>query len=255
MADKARVTSTTTSGICQLVLDNPGRKNALSYALLDDLNKKLTSAREDPARAVILSGAGDAFSAGADFSDLTGTIDDLAIDNAIEQVVQQIRSFPAPVFAAVDGPCMGGAIDIALACDLLVASKQAVFEMPAARLGLLYNPSAIRRWSARLSPLTLRRMLLLSERFTAADAFQAGVVSHLVEDGSALEYSKALAERAAQCTRDAIAGYKSVLVAIDNGETDLAEWEKLRRETLESPERSERVARAKEPSKNRRSLD
>ena len=250
MADKAQVSSTTTDGICELVLDNPGRKNALSYALLDDLTKKLAAARDEAARAVILTGAGDAFSAGADFSDLTGTIDDLAIDDAIEQVVQQIRSFPAPVIAAIEGPCMGGAIDIALACDLLVASDQAVFEMPAARLGLLYNPSAIRRWSARLSGLTLRRMLLLSERFSAADALQAGIASHLVEGGSALEYSKELAERAAQCTRDAIAGYKGVLVAIESGETDLTHWEKVRKETLESPERSERVARAKESTKN-----
>ncbi len=250
MASSAQVYSTTTDDICELVLDNPGRKNALSYALLDDLTKKLAAAGEDAVRAVILSGAGDAFSAGADFADLTGTIDDLAIDDAIEQVVQQIRSFPAPVIAAIDGPCMGGAIDIALACDLLVASDNAVFEMPAARLGLLYNPSAIRRWSARLSSLTLRRMLLLSERFSAADALQAGIVSHLVEAGTALEYAKALATRSAQCTRDAIAGYKGVLVAIENGETDLTRWEKLRKETLESPERSERVARAKESTKN-----
>ncbi len=250
MASNAKVSSTTTEDICELVLDNPGRKNALSYELLDDLSKKLAVAEEDAVRAVILTGAGDAFSAGADFADLTGTIDDLAIDDAIEKVVQQIRAFPAPVFAAVDGPCMGGAIDIALSCDLLVGSKQAVFEMPAARLGLLYNPGAIRRWSARLSSLTLRRMLLLSERFSAAEALEAGIVSHLVEDGSALEYSKELAARSAECTPEAIAGYKGVLVAIEDGETDLDVWEKVRRRTLESPERAERVARAKESTKN-----
>ncbi len=250
MASNAQVSSTTTDDICELVLDNPGRKNALSYALLDDLNKSLVSAREDEVRAVIITGAGDAFSAGADFGDLTFTIDDLAIDDAIEQVVQQIRSFPAPVIAAVDGPCMGGAIDIALACDLLVASGQAKFEMPAARLGLLYNPDAIRRWSARLNSLTLRRMLLLSERFSGPEAYQAGIVSHLVEEGSALEFSRQLAERSTECTRDAIAGYKGVLVAIENGATDLAEWEKVRKDSLESPERAERVARAKESTGN-----
>jgi len=250
MADRAQVTSTTSNGICELVLDSPGRKNALSYALLDDLHKKIAAAREDNARAVIITGAGDAFSAGADFGDLTGTIDDLAIDDAIEQVVEQIRSFPAPVFAAVDGPCMGGAIDIALSCDLLVASEQAVFEMPAARLGLLYNPKSIKRWSVRLNPLTLRRMLLLSERFSAAEALQAGVVSHLVEDGSALEYSRELAARSAACTPEAIAGYKGVMVAIEDGETNLDVWEKVRRQTLESAERAERVASAKKTTNN-----
>ena len=250
MADITQVTSTTANGICELVLDSPGRKNALSYALLDDLNKKLATARQDNARAVIITGAGDAFSAGADFGDLTGTIDDLAIDDAIEQALEQIRSFPAPVFAAVDGPCMGGAIDIALSCDLLVASKRAVFEMPAARLGLLYNPKSIRRWSARLSAMTLRRMLLLSERFDATEAYQAGVASHLVEDGTALEHARDLAARSAECTPDAIAGYKGVLVAIEDGETNLDHWEKVRRKTLESAERAERVADAKKSTNN-----
>jgi enoyl-CoA hydratase/carnithine racemase len=250
MADGAQVTSKTTNGICELVLDNPGRKNALSFALLDDLGRKLDSAAADEARAVIISGAGDTFSAGADFNELTGTIDDLAIDDAIEKIVVRIREFPAPVFAAVEGACMGGAIDIALACDLLVASESSMFEMPAGRLGLLYNPAAIRRWRSRLSGLTLRRMLLLSERFAAEEARQAGIVSHLVEDGSALQKARELAKRVLQCTPDAIKGYKGVLTAIENAETDLGNWEKLRRKTLESPERAERVARAKNSSKD-----
>jgi len=234
-------------GICELVLDNPGRKNALSYALLDDLNKGLASAREDEARAVILAGAGDVFSAGADFEDLTGTIDDIAIDDAIEQVVTQIREMPAPVFAAVEGPCMGGAVDIALACDFLVASEESFFEVPAARLSLLYSPDAIRRWNARLSGLTLRRLLLLGERFTAAEAAQAGVVSHLVAQGAALNESRKLAKCAIDGSRDAVAATKSLLAALEDGATDLARWEKVRREILDSPERRESVAGAKDP--------
>jgi enoyl-CoA hydratase/carnithine racemase len=233
-------------GICELVLDNPGRKNALSYALLEGLNKGLASAGKNRARAVILSGAGDVFSAGADFADLTGTIEDLAIDEAIEQVVMRIRELPAPVFAAVEGPCMGGAVDIALACDFLVASEESFFEVPAARLSLLYSPDAVARWHARLSGLTLRRMLLLGERFTATEAQQAGVVSHLVAKGAALDESRRLANRAIDGSRDAVAATKSLLVALEEGESDLARWEKARREILDSPQRRESVARAKE---------
>lgn len=248
MADNARVLSTTKESILELVLDNPGRKNALSLSLLDDFNEKLVAARDDEARAVILTGSGDAFSAGADFADLTGTIDDLAIDDAIEQVVIQIREMPAPVFAAVEGPCMGGAVDIALACDFLVASEEAIFEVPAARLGLLYNPEAVKRWHARVSGQTLRRILLLGERLTAADAAHAGIVSHLVPAGSALQASRELADRAAQGTRDAVAGTKGLLIALENGESGLARWEEVRREILDSPERRELVSKAKESS-------
>jgi enoyl-CoA hydratase/carnithine racemase len=242
--------TTTKEGICEVVLDNPGRKNALSYALLDDLNRDLASATEDAARAVILTGAGDVFSAGADFADLTGTIDDLAIDEAIEQVVSRIREMPAPVFAAIEGPCMGGAVDIALACDFLVASEDSFFEVPAARLSLLYNPAAVRRWHARLSGLTLRRLLLLGERLTAAEAAQTGVVSHLVARGAALNESRKLAKLAIDGSRDAVAATKSLLAALEDGETDLARWEKIRREILDSPERRESVAGAKKLSED-----
>jgi len=245
MANKDQVSSTTKNDICELVLDNPGRKNALSYSLLNDLNKKLASARELEARAIILTAAGDVFSSGADFSDLTGTIDDLAMDDAIEKAVIQIREMPAPVFAAVEGPCMGGAVDIALACDFLVASKEAFFKVPAARLGLLYNPEAVRRWHARLSGLTLRRILLLGERFTAAEAVDAGVVSHLVGKGTALDESRKLANRAIDGSRDAVVATKDLLVALESGEMDLTRWEKARKEILESTERQESVARAK----------
>ena len=246
MANNAQVFITTNAGVCELVLDNPGRKNALSLALLADLSEKLAMALENDARAVILSGSGDVFSAGADFADLTGTIDDLAMDDAIEKAVIQIRDMPAPVIAAIEGPCMGGAVDIALACDFLVASKEAFFEVPAARLALLYNPEAVRRWRARLSGLTLRRMLILGERFTAAEALQAGVVSHLAIEGSALEKSRELADRAAKSSRDAVAATKGLLVALESGETDLARWQKIREQILDSPERRESVARARD---------
>ncbi len=250
MADNAQVFITTKDDICELVLDNPGRKNALSLDLLADLNEKLAIALENDARAVILSGSGEVFSAGADFADLSGTIDDLAMDDAIEKAIIQIHDMPAPVIAAIEGPCMGGAVDIALACDFLVASKEAFFEVPAARLALLYNPSAVRRWGARLSGLTLRRMLILGERFTAAEAVQAGVASHLVAEGSALEKSRELADRAAKCSRDAVAATKGLLVALEAGETDLARWEKIREQILDSPERRESVARARESTDN-----
>ena len=245
MANNAQVFITTKDDICELVLDNPGRRNALSLALLADLNEKLANALENDARAVILSGSGDVFSAGADFADLTGTIHDLAIDDAIEQVVIQIHEMPAPVFAAIEGPCMGGAVDIALACDFMVASEDAFFEVPAARLGLLYNPEAVRRWHARLSSLTLRRILLLGERFTAAEAVDAGVVSHLVGKRTAVDQSRKLANRTIDGSRDTVAATKGLLVALENGERDLARWEKIRREILDSPERRESVARAK----------
>lgn len=245
MASKVQVCRTIADGICELVLENAGRRNALSYELLEQLNGELAAIRDAEIRAVILAGAGATFSAGADFADLTGTIDDLAIDDAIEEAVTQIRLMPAPVIAAIEGPCMGGAVDIALACDFLVAAESAFFEVPAARLSLLYNPEAVRRWHARLSVQTLRRILLLGERLSAAEAVTAGVVSHLVADGSALKLSRELADRIKQGSRDATAATKELLAALEQGEPDLTRWENLRREILDSPERRESISRVK----------
>ncbi len=245
MKQKPRVHCKFSEEVCELVLDNPGRSNALSLALLANLDEQLAVARQENARVVIISGAGGTFSAGADFADLTGTIDDLAMDTAIEKVVDAVIAIPAPVIGAVEGPCMGGAVDIALACDLLVAGKDAFFEVPAARMGLLYNPRALMRWRRRLSGQTLRSMLLTGERLTADAAFQAGVVSHVVSAGTAVARCHELASRSLQGTREAIAATKGLLVALESGETKLEDWENKRRNILASPERKESVARAR----------
>ena len=232
--------------VCELVLDSPGRRNALSFSMLADLDRQLSNAREKDARVVIITGAGNTFSAGADLNDLMGTIDDLALDGAIEKVVDGMLALPAPVIGAVEGPCMGGAVDIALACDLLVASDDAFFQVPATSMGLLYNPRAIMRWRKRLSGLALRRLLLAGERLTADAAFQAGVVSHVVPTGSALHKSHELASRILQGSPEAVAATKGLLVALESGNTKLRRWEKVRRNILASSERKASVDRAKQ---------
>jgi len=244
-ANHARVHCRFEDGVCELVLDNPGRKNALSLSLLADLNSKLNKAGDEKARAVVLTGAGNTFSSGADLADLTGTADDLAIDKAIEQAVDCIRALPGAVVAAVEGACMGGAVDIALACDALVVSEEAFFQVPATRLGLLYNPRAIRRWHNRLGAVALRSMLLLGERFTAATAIRVGMASHLVPAGGARDKSWDLARAAAMGTADAVAATKGLLTALESGDADLKRWEKVYNEILNSTERRESVARAK----------
>ena len=131
--------------VLELVFDNPGRRNALSLDLLAALAGRLAAARSEDLSGVVLRGAGDAFSGGVDLANLSGTIDDLTVDDTIEKVVAVIADLPMPVIAAVEGPCVGGALDLALACDGIVAGEDAFFEIPAARLGLLYNPTAIGR--------------------------------------------------------------------------------------------------------------
>lgn len=246
MANEALLSTTMNEGIGELVLNNPARKNSLSKKLLSVLKNSLTSMADERVRVVILTGADGAFSAGADFDDLTGTIADKAMDKAIEEVVLQIRNLPVPVIAAIEGPCMGGAVDIALACDLNVASEQAFFEVPATRSGLLYNPEAVQRWHTRLGSPALRRVLLLGERLTATEAFKIGLVSHVVPEGSTLEVAQQFASRIKDASQSAIGSTKGLLVALETGDTDLDRWKQIYEQSLDSPERGELIAELKD---------
>ncbi len=242
---RSRVHVTLEEGVCELVIDNPRRKNALSLSLLDELEAALADAREGSARVVILAGAGDVFSAGADLADITGSVEDRAVDDAIERVVHGIRSLPAPVIAAIEGPCLGGAVTLALACDALVSSAESYFQVPATRMGLLYNPVAVARMHARLGSAILSRLLLFGEELNAESAARAGFVACVVSTGCARDRAWELARQASMGAPNAVAVTKSLLVALEGGETQLDRWNRIYADILGSPERGEAVAATK----------
>jgi enoyl-CoA hydratase/carnithine racemase len=242
MTESIRVTQE--AGTASIFLNRPERRNALSLNLLAELSDILSSEVREDTTAVIITGAGGTFSAGADFADLTGTVKDLEMDDAIEKVTRSILELPVPVIAAIDGPCMGGAVDLALSCDHRIASRHAIFQVPAARLGLLYNPDAVLRMHRRIGRDAVVRILILGERLDAVAALQAGVVSSVVEDAS---YPAAveLARLCADNVRASVASTKRLLNAIDSDDYDPAEWEEQRRDSLSSPERRLRVETVK----------
>jgi enoyl-CoA hydratase/carnithine racemase len=138
-------------GVCTITLNNPSKKNAFSLDLLKELEKNLELLQnEQNLRSMILQGADGSFSVGADLSDVTGTLADQDIDDRIIRVCKLLQELPVPCLAAIEGPCVGGAVSVSLGCDVLVASENAYFEIPAIRLGLLYNPDSVVRLHARL---------------------------------------------------------------------------------------------------------
>jgi enoyl-CoA hydratase/carnithine racemase len=228
------------AGTVSLFLNRPERRNALSLALLAELSTALSNEVREDTTAVIISGVNGYFSAGGDLSDMTGTPADLRIDDAIEEVTRKIQELPVPVIAAIDGPCLGGAFDLALSCDHRIAAKDAFFQVPAARLGLLYNPRAIVRMRQRLGRDGVFRVLVLGEHLNADEAFQAGIVSHVVE-GPSHDAALKTAHSAGGNIRSAVGATKHLLNAIDSMDYDPAEWEERRREMMSSPEREKAV--------------
>jgi len=232
-------------GVCTIILNKPGKKNALSLELLADLEQNLEKLQNDEdLRAVILQGADGSFSVGVDLADVTGTPADQEIDDQIERVNKLMQSLPVPCLAAIEGPCVGGAVTVALACDALVASENSFFEIPATRLGLLYNPGSVARLHARLGSATLTRLLLFGERLNAQTALQSGMVNWIVPDGSAYEKALEIISKVANSTK-AVAATKSLIIALEHGQQNLSDWNKIRNEILGSAERKGAVEKAK----------
>ena len=232
-------------GVCTIILNKPGKKNALSLELLADLEQNLEKLQNDEdLRAVILQGADGSFSVGVDLADVTGTPADQEIDDQIERVNKLMQSLPVPCLAAIEGPCVGGAVTVALACDALVASENSFFEIPATRLGLLYNPGSVAQLHARLGSATLTRLLLFGERLNAQTALQSGMVNWIVPDGSAYEKALEIISKVANSTK-AVAATKSLILALEHGQQNLSDWNKIRNEILGSAERKGAVEKAK----------
>lgn len=241
-----RPLATTADHVLVISLNRPQFRNALSMQLLQGLVDILAEHRSNTEiKSVILTGSSGCFSGGADLAYIQGTAADIAIDEAVEAVVEAIKYFPVPVIAAVEGACMGAAVDLALSCDLCVVDATAFFEVPATRLSLLYNPKSLLQKSLALSPSMCTRLFVIGERFSATQAVNAGIASHLVEAGEAVTQARALAARASLNSRAAMAATKAFFQAVATPEFSLDHWNALRMEFLSSPERQQAVLSAK----------
>ena len=228
-----------------LTLHRPEQRNALSYSLLEELHRALSSEMKTGCRAVIISGSHNCFSAGADLNELTGTAMDEEMDAAINRVTDDILRLSMTTVASIEGACIGGAVDIAMACEVRVASHNAYFQVPAARLGLLYNPDSVARMSKLFSHDTLTRLFVSGENFTAADAVKAGLVTHLVkQQAGSIKTVKPARNPVADSGR-AVISTRSLLDTLYNDRYDPTYWRAVYKDILASPERREAVTRAR----------
>ena len=190
-------------------LDRPARRNALSVEMCDQLRAHLAGHRG--LRAVVLTGAGSAFCAGADLGDrLHGGGD--SFRPAFEAMLDEIVGHPAPVIAAVNGPALGGGTQLVVACDLRVAAPGATFGIPAAQLGVMLSPENIQRLALLVGQGHARDLLLTGRRIEADEAFRMGLVQRVAAD--ALAGGLALAEEIATLAPLSVAGHKAALNAV-----------------------------------------
>lgn len=182
-----------------LVLDRPEKLNALSGALEAELLAALASPEVRASRCVVVAGAGRAFSAGADVTELSRD-DPAGIDayyRGTGDVYERIAALPQPTISAIHGYCLGGGLELALATDFRVADESAVFGLPEVELGILPSSGGTHRLARIVGVARAKELMLLRPRFDAAEALQLGLVTEVVAEGKALERALELAERIA----------------------------------------------------------
>ena len=168
------------------ILDRPERRNALNAELCDALRGHLEATRN--LRAVVIAGEGTAFCAGADIVRRTADHTGLAHGKedsfrpAFELLCDAIENYPAPVIAAVHGPAIGAGTQFAVACDFRVAGPDAVFGVPASKLGIVLSPANITRLVRLVGHSNARDLLVTSRYVDRDEARRLGLVTRNVSD-------------------------------------------------------------------------
>ena len=175
--------------VAVIEIDRHERRNALDTAHCDALRDAVQT---EGARAIVITGAGSSFCSGADL----GAVYDAAFRDALYAMLGAVTDLSVPVLAAVNGPAIGAGAQLALACDLRVAAREATFAIPTARLGIAVNPWTIRRLARLAGTGTAQAMLIGGEALDAARALQCGLASRLGDCAAALAWARELAELA-----------------------------------------------------------
>ncbi|CAN5242873.1 2-(1,2-epoxy-1,2-dihydrophenyl)acetyl-CoA isomerase PaaG [soil metagenome] len=222
---KAPVQSVLHDGVATLTLDKPDALNALGPALLHALVAALrASTDDDRTRAIVLTGAGRAFSAGGDigwFGDVLagGPAHAQAeigrfIEDADNPLTQAIAECPVPVVSAVNGPCVGGAVGIALTADVVLAARSAYILVPQVpQLGAVPDLGVTWVLPRLLGRSRALGMALLGERIDAAQAEQWGLIWRCVDDADLLEQAQVLARRLGSASATAVCDTRRLIDA------------------------------------------
>lgn len=167
---------TRTEAVLTIELQRPDRRNALNSQLVEELREALLKAGDGSVRAIVLTGQGSAFCAGADLSG-----DAFAADYP-DRLVELHRVMDAtliPVIGAINGPAIGAGLQLAMQCDLRVVAPDAFFQFPTSKYGLALDNWSIRRLSSLVGHGRARSMLLTAEKLTADTALQTGMANRI----------------------------------------------------------------------------
>jgi enoyl-CoA hydratase len=175
---------TQAEAVITIELQRPERRNALNSQLAEELREAVQKAGDGSIRAIVLTGQGTAFCAGAD---LTGDAFAADYPHRLIELNRAIDAAPIPVIGFINGPAIGAGLQLAMVCDLRVAAPDAFFQFPTSKYGLALDNWSIRRLSSLVGHGRARAMLLTAEKLTAETALQTGMANRIgtLEDAQA----------------------------------------------------------------------
>ncbi|HML08228.1 MAG TPA: enoyl-CoA hydratase [Xanthobacteraceae bacterium] len=202
------------AGYAVLTLNRPEKLNALSLELRGELVSALEELHRDPAvRVLILTGAGRAFCAGLDLNQLSKAEANFPLASGLD-VVSALRQFQGPVIGAINGVAATGGFEVALACDILIASTQAQFADTHAKVGLLPGWGLSVRLPRRIGLHRAKEMAFTARFVSAAEAESWGLVNRLVPPDELLDQARAMAEEILAVVPEMLVQYKKLFEEI-----------------------------------------
>ncbi len=174
-------------GVARIRISNPSRRNALDREILDGLAATLPELdRGIEIRCVLITGAPPVFSAGYDIASIPSeTFErdaEALVAHPFPAALEAIASHPWPTVAALNGHCLGGALELAITCDLRICAAGAKLGMPPAKLGLVYGHTGLRRFLDTVGLARTKELFLTGRNVTADRAEQIGLVQTVVAD-------------------------------------------------------------------------
>ena len=215
MSDALVLTEIHPAGYAVLTLNRPAALNALSRALMDELSDRIDALQADPAvRVLILTGAGKAFCAGLDLKELgSGQATLGGGENGVSarDPVVALQRFTGPVIGAINGAAVTGGFELALACDVLLASPQARFADTHARVGIAPGWGLSQRLSRAIGAYRAREVSLTGNWVSAEQAAAWGFVNRVVPAEGLLDTARQLAGDMLSCVPEMLVRYKAVI--------------------------------------------
>jgi len=231
--------------IGRMVFDSPARRNAISGDMWRAIPGAMADFDADPeVRCVVLRGEGTvAFAAGADISEFEtrrSSEDNVReYDGLVDAAQRAIEDSAKPVVALIHGFCIGGGVEMALACDLRYAADTSQFAIPAARLGVGYGVHGTNRLVATVGHAAAREIMFSGRRYSAQEALAIGLINHLLPAAELDDYVRRLASELAVNAPLSIAASKRIINTVIEARGDFTEEDALTARCMQSEDYKE----------------